>query len=273
MRSRTRSISPRNPAGNGPISRRAFCAALGIGALGSAAVSCRMGDSLTSDTKGARLTARPRPPSGTITAGLHRLLPADPTCFLLVPQRYQPAQSVPLVAALHGAGGTAEGPLTFLGPYAESDGFLLLVPESRGATWDAILDSYGPDIATINAGLRIAFDRAAVDPERVCLEGFSDGASYALGVGILNADLFPRVVAFSPGFITPTEFQTRKPSVFVSHGRQDPILPIDLASRVIVPELRRANVTVEYVEYEGVHSVPPTVARAGIDFVMRSPAA
>jgi phospholipase/carboxylesterase len=59
----------------------------------------------------------------------------------------------------------------------------------------------------------------------LAVEGFSDGASYALSIGLTNGDLFTHVVAFSPGFASPVAY-TGKPPVFVSHGTHDEVLPI-----------------------------------------------
>src|SRR3712207_7974813 len=50
--------------------------------------------------------------------------------------------------------------------------------------------------------------------------GFSDGASYALSLGIPNGDLFTHLVAFSPGFAAP-DGQRGHPRVFVGHGVDD----------------------------------------------------
>ena len=43
-----------------------------------------------------------------------------------------------------------------------------------------------------------------VDPTHLAISGFSDGASYALSLGLANADLFTHIVAFSPGFVIYT---------------------------------------------------------------------
>jgi poly(3-hydroxybutyrate) depolymerase len=45
--------------------------------------------------------------------------------------------------------------------------------------------------------------QCTVDPQRICVSGFSDGASYALSLGLANGDLFTHVAAFSPGFMRP----------------------------------------------------------------------
>jgi phospholipase/carboxylesterase len=119
---------------------------------------------------------------------------------------------------------------------------------------------YGPDIAAIDRALGDTFSRCAIDPERVGVGGYSDGASYALALGLANGDLFTHVLAFSPGFLAPTG-QTGSPRVFVSHGTLDGWLPIDSCSRRIVPRLERAGYKVCYREFEGGHVVPPDVAR------------
>ena len=116
--------------------------------------------------------------------------------------------------------------------------------------------------------MRSTFRRCNVDPRRVVLQGFSDGASYALGVGITNPALFSRVVAFSPGFVTPSEMQPVKPPIFISHGTNDFVLPIDGASRVIVPHLQADGYNVTYLEFSGSHTVPASVAQAAVDFML-----
>ena len=43
--------------------------------------------------------------------------------------------------------------------------------------------------------------RCSIDRRRIAVGGFSDGATYALTLGVSNGDLFPAVIAFSPGGI------------------------------------------------------------------------
>ena len=172
--------------------------------------------------------------------------------------------------ALHGAGGNATGPLNLLSPQADTHGFLIVVVNSSDVTWDAVMRAFGPDVDIIDTALRRAFDRVRVDPARVVVEGFSDGASYALGLGLVNGDLFTRIVAFSPGFVPPSSSSRRgKPEVFDSHGRQDPILDIASTSRPIVQGLRAEGYTVEFVEFDGGHTVPPDVLGQAVTWLLR----
>jgi phospholipase/carboxylesterase len=81
-----------------------------------------------------------------------------------------------------------------------------------------------------------------------------------LGLGLSNGDLFDSVLAFSPGFIPPGSNPTGKPRIFISHGTQDEILPIDSCSRRLVPELKRSGYSVNYREFDGPHTVPREIA-------------
>jgi predicted esterase len=55
----------------------------------------------------------------------------------------------------------------------------------------------------LDQALQHVFETYSIDPGRVGLGGFSDGASYALSLGVANGDLFSHIIAFSPGFMRP----------------------------------------------------------------------
>jgi phospholipase/carboxylesterase len=184
-----------------------------------------------------------------------------------VPAGYRPDRPAPLVLSLHGAGGNEEGGLYPLRELADRAGMILLSPASRGRTWDVILGGFGADVAFVDRALAATFGRCAVDPGRIAIAGFSDGASYALSLGITNGDLFRHVLAFSPGFAAPAEPRER-PRFFVSHGMGDRVLPIDRCSRRIVPLLERAGYDVSYREFDGGHTVPPEIAREALDWFL-----
>jgi predicted esterase len=164
------------------------------------------------------------------------------------------------VVLLHGAGGSAQGIHRRLFAMSDSLEFAILVPDSRGPTWDAIRGGYGADVAFIDSALKVVFSRVSIDPSRVIAAGFSDGASYALALARVNGDLFTRVVAFSPGFVPPGS-PTGKPEIFITHGDSDPILPYAATSQRIVPALKRAGYRVTMKEFIGGHTVPPDLAR------------
>jgi len=132
---------------------------------------------------------------------------------------------------------------------------------------DQIRADFGEDVAYLNQVLEHVFARLPVDPARLAIGGFSDGASYALSLGLANGDLFPRVVAFSPGFVIGAPPHGR-PRFFLSHGTADQILPIDRCSRVIVPQLRTRGYDVTFREFEGRHELPPDIAADGLRWML-----
>jgi phospholipase/carboxylesterase len=211
----------------------------------------------------ARLTARPKPGVKTTARGRTPLdLGGERDGVLQLPSAI-PASPLPLLVLLHGAGGRGENMLNRLGEVPDKAGVAVLSVDSRGPTWDGIRRGFGPDVAFIDRALNHVFSRVAVDPERLAIGGFSDGASYGLSLGLPNGDLFRKIVAFSPGFMLD-ESPRGKPRIFVSHGTQDEILPIARCSRILVPQLKSLGYEVTYREFEGGHSVPPAIAADGL---------
>jgi phospholipase/carboxylesterase len=186
--------------------------------------------------------------------------------LLYLPAGYRVDRPTPLLVMLHGAGGNPRRVLSFVTSLADSVGVMLLAPQSAGITWDVIRGRYGPDVAFIDRTLAHVLAHYAVDTTRLAIGGFSDGATYALSLGITNGDLFTHVIAFSPGFMVPAA-QRGAPSLFVSHGTKDQILSIDSCSRRIVRRVRDGGYDVTYREFEGGHTVPPQIAREAFEWL------
>jgi phospholipase/carboxylesterase len=137
---------------------------------------------------------------------------------------------------------------------------VVVAPDSRAATWDVIvLGGFAADPPFIDRALAAAMERCDADFGRIAVAGISDGASYALSLGLCNGDHFEAVLAFSPGFVLPVE-PVGAPRVFVSHGQSDPVLPIDVCGRPVAAALREAGYEVTFREFDGGHTVPPAVA-------------
>lgn len=209
----------------------------------------------------ARLASRPgHARAGSARPGLAPLgLDTERDALLRVPPAYTPLRAAPLLLLLHGAGGRGERVIRYVDSHADRAGLLVLAPDSRDHTWDAVTGAFGPDVTFIDRALAAVFDRCTVDARRIAVAGFSDGATYALALARSNGDLFSRGIAFSPGFLLPV-MPRKLPRLFVSHGTRDRVLPIDHASRPLVSELRRAGYRVRYREFEGGHEVPPDIA-------------
>ncbi len=210
-----------------------------------------------------RTTVRSRPGADGAGAALPPGTSALGTGLVHVPPAAAEGAPVPLAVLLHGAGSTAEAGLALLLAMADDAGVVLLAPQARASTWDVIRGGFGPDVAAIDEQLGRVFGAVAVDPERVALGGFSDGASYALSLGLGNGGLFRHLIAFSPGFAAPAG-RAGRPRVFVTHGTEDRVLPIDRCSRRLVPLLRDTGLDVTYEEFEGGHVVPPDLAHAAL---------
>lgn len=211
----------------------------------------------------------PTPAGGPTKTGLHPLGIAERRDgSVYVPTGYRTEQPAGLVLLLHGAGGNAQHGIGLLQSLADEANLILLAPESRGSTWDVIMSDYGPDVTYIEQALSQTFSRYTVDPTRIAVGGFSDGASYALSLGITNGSLFTHVIAFSPGFMAPTK-QEGEPRIYISHGTRDEVLPVDRCSRRIVPQLQRLGYDVKYHEFDGPHTVPADIAREAVDWFTR----
>ena len=250
------------------ITRRRF----GITAAGAWA-SMAFGDACASATRelepsDGRLSARPRGDSTTSLKSGALGLASDRDGVVQMPTAARDGK-LPLLVFLHGATQRGGGMLRRIGPVADQAGVVVVAPDSRSTTWDAIGGGFGEDVDFLNRMLDHVFARVAVDPARVAIGGFSDGASYAVSLAIGNGDLFPRVIACSPGFVIRMPPQGR-PRFFVSHGQSDPILPIDQCSRVIVPRLRSMGYDVMFREFEGRHEMPPDVLTEALRWLAAS---
>ena len=250
------------------MSRRHFVQ-VSLGAL-AAPMLLGCDDSPTDQGPGdPRLAARPGSPSGTHTVGLTQLgLGSDRDGLLYVPESYSPDTPAPLFVALHGATGEGANWASYYAR-AEDRGMVLLAPDSRSSTWDLLVGGFGRDVAFIDQALLLTFDLCRIDPARVALGGFSDGATYALSLGVSNGDLFSHVVGYSPGFLLgePSEAQ---PKVFISHGTSDTILSVVTTRDSIVPTLRDSGYDVTYEEFDGGHEVPAEITEMALDWFLET---
>lgn len=231
-------------------------------ALGNACTN--IGDSALA--RDGRITARPRDGVTTTATGQTALgLDSTRDAILYVPKTTTQS-SLPLLIMLHGATQTADDMFWYLGNTPEEAGVVVLAPNSRATTWDAIGGSFGTDVVQLNRALERVFATVAIDPARIAVGGFSDGASYALSLGLINGDLFRTVVAFSPGFIV-SGTPLGKPRIFISHGTHDHILPIDRCGRRIAAGLIARGYEVNFREFDGDHEIPNDIAREGLKWI------
>lgn len=248
------------------INRRDFCR-VAVGSIAAAAVG-----SACSRISGAvvhadgRFSARPRSNVKTTSTGQITLnLDHDRKALLQLPKNAGQS-SLPFLLMLHGATQDAETMFWYLGDTPEEAGVVVLAPKSQGTTWDAISGSFSEDIDYLNQALERAFETVAIDPARMAIGGFSDGASYGLSLGLINGDLFNRVIAFSPGFLISAT-PHGKPRIFISHGTHDHILPIERCGRRLATGLTANGYDVTFREFDGDHEIPEPIAREGLKWL------
>ena len=189
-----------------------------------------------------------------------------------------PADPSPLIVLLHGAGDDARRLLEMLRPIADERRYIMAAGKSVGATWDIAaglsragsgatdIPDFGQDVPRIDAMLREIFARAAIDPQQVVLVGYSDGASYALSLALTNSEIFPTVVALSPGFVKlPARFQSDQ-RIYIAHGTRDRVIPFDTAQR-IADELR-PKLSVQFRPFDGGHGLSRPVLLEALDYAL-----
>ena len=244
--------------------RREFLARASAG-VAAILAGCR-GTEPVPDDPYARLRSRPSHPTQRITAGYHELNLHDlRDGFFYVPRSYSPLRPAPLLVLLHGGDGSDRDWRTeSVAALMEDLGVVLLAPESGAETWDFPLKNrYDQDPPFIDSALAVVFDHCHVDPTAIAIAGFSDGASEALGLGVINGDLFSSVMAFSPGsFQVP--FIRGRPRVLVTHGTSDAVFSLSWTRDFIVPELQRLGLPVEFIELLGGHVLPAAVFDSAI---------
>ncbi|MEZ5099073.1 MAG: dienelactone hydrolase family protein [Thermoleophilia bacterium] len=208
------------------------------------------------------LAARPGPGGGRCAPGIHRFALRGHSITLRVSER-RGSGPRPLLLALHGAGGGSEDALWAFRAAWNRPGMVIVAPESEGRSW-----SLDADLRAIDAALARAFARCRIDPERVAVGGFSAGATLAVQLGLANGGLFHAVAALSPSASLPPT-RRGQPRVFVAHGRNDEVIPIDRGGAALVEELRTDDYDVTFRRFPGGHAVPKPVSKAAADWLLR----
>ena len=194
-----------------------------------------------------------------------------------------PIERRPLLLLLHGAGMSASGFIE--GARAEADRCrcLLLSVQSKGPTWDTVrlvrrasLDGvtdvyrlFGADTDRIELALSRAIKAGDADAQSILLVGFSDGASFALTLGIANRSIFRGVVAIAPGFYVETASIGSRQRLFIAHSPSDRILPFNRTRDDIVAPLKRGGFELRFRSFEGGHTVIPSILAEGVDYALQ----
>jgi polyhydroxybutyrate depolymerase len=176
-------------------------------------------------------------------------------CMVHLPSGCEVRTGLPAVIMLHGGGSTGRATALETGwsRLADRAGFLAVFPDAlpRDPTrpssfpanpqlWNDGSSRYyahreePDDIGLLDALLDELTERFAVDPRRVFVTGFSNGASMAFRAG---AELSERIAAIAPvaGTCWLSEIELRRPvSLCYITGTADPLNPLDGGSTKII---------------------------------------
>lgn len=162
------------------------------------------------------------------------------TAVVHLPSGAKKGKALPLVVFLHGAGGT--GTLgreqTGLGKLADEEGFLVAFPDGTGSrpdrlTWNAwhccgyALERQVDDVGALDALLDLLARDFPVDPKRIYLAGFSNGAMMAYRFALERPG---RVAALGivAGALRGGDRKAREAlPVCILHGLADGVVPPD----------------------------------------------
>lgn len=183
---------------------------------------------------------------------------------IYVPASYRKGVPMPILVMLHGYSGDAES-VRYTFPLAEEHGVIVLAPESRDVTWGMESPGFDTDSKFIGMAFRWVADVLTIDRTRMAMGGVSDGANYALNMGLAYGDTFNNLMIFSAGTLATFRRQG-KPRIFLAHGTQDRAMPIDRTGRRFAAELKDQQYDLTYREYEGPHGAPLDVVTEAFEW-------
>jgi polyhydroxybutyrate depolymerase len=170
----------------------------------------------------------------TVWDGLER------TYLLHVPSSYDKNKSMPLVIALHGGGGTAEGMMKTitLGGFntlADKEGFIVVYPNGVEGHWNDYRNDMlakdvenVDDVGFISALIDHLVKTLNVDPNRVYVTGMSNGAMMTHRLALELTDKIAAVATVA-GNIPEDQLKAGIPKraipVLIISGTDDPIMP------------------------------------------------
>jgi len=206
------------------------------------------------------------PPSGHVFVER-----GDSSAVLLTPTEIEAGRLYPLVTVLHGAGRQDEMLVKAVRDQPDRRGAFFLVPRSLLPTWDLIATPARPDLDFLEYAFDLIWRRYPIDPARQALLGYSDGASYALSVGLSNPNLFRAVMAWAAGFIAlEPGFDpdaARKPELLLEYGTHDPVFPFQQVALPMKANLERAGYSVVFrVDEGGKHWPSPDFLPEALDW-------
>jgi phospholipase/carboxylesterase len=201
---------------------------------------------------------------------------AGSRAHLLVPETLEAGRRYPLLTVLHGAGRQDELLARAYQNEPARRQALFLVPRSFHLTWDLLACDERPDLDFLDWAYAEVQRRYPVDPQRLALIGYSDGASYALSVGLSNPELFRAVMGWAAGFVAiETEAAApgvRRPAVLVEYGTHDELFPFEQVAVPMREQLEAFGCNVTFrVDQGGRHWPSGSFQQEALDWFFSEP--
>jgi phospholipase/carboxylesterase len=188
---------------------------------------------------------------------------------LYVPKSYKPGTKMPLVVMLHGFSGWGDSQRGLFA-LSEELGFIVITPESRDITWGKEAPGFDQDVKYIGAAFRHVGGLVNIDFDRVALGGQSDGAGYALTMGLAYGDTFNHLIVLAGGGLIEPIRRKGKPRIFIAQGVKDTTMPPDASGRKNL-KLLKDDYDVTYREHAGGHRTPPEITREALVWFLNPP--
>jgi len=131
---------------------------------------------------------------------------------LFIPKQFQPNRPIPLVVALHGAGGNEH-------LFFEGYGLGIVLKEAEKRGWAVIAPRAEAGLAHIGGALEAAQQLLPIDPTRIYLMGHSMGGAHSFAAIAQFPDRF-RAVAIFAGAGQPTQVPADLP-ILMTVGEQE----------------------------------------------------
>ena len=205
---------------------------------------------------------------------------------LVTPEGFAPGGSWPLVVMLHGFGANMYD-LASLAPAIDPAGYVYAFPNAPyglmgmgGFSWSAnrpgAVELAGPERSVeerLEATSAEMMERTGASTGNVVLGGFSQGAGLTLTHGLVRPETFAGLLVLSGFFRDAEDVRPKLPveraqPIFLVHGRQDPVVPIEQGRETRV-FLETAGYAPEYHEYDMPHSITPDVIRDLVPWLHR----
>ena len=179
-----------------------------------------------------------------------------PNCSTVI----EPDRRYPLFTVLHGAGRQDEFLAKAYRAQPALRDALFFVPRSVAPTWDLIAGTERKDLDFFEYAYDLIYRRYPVDAFQQVLIGYSDGASYALSVGLSNPNLFAAVIGWAAGFLVldrnTLDAANAKPRIYLEYGTHDQLFNFEQVALPMRENLEQAGYDLTFSVDEGGRHLP-----------------